>query len=218
MSTPFAITKIHFINFLYFVFGLLFISTLLTAVFLFINLVYYVFNINELMDLKNPFVAQVYLVDSVSDGILNWSQEESAPFELISKVGYMQTSRVPGRFLVLNHFLFLVMCGAVMFSIKFALQILNEVKSGAFLLVENTLRFRWIVLLNVFAFLVYKLSGIINSYYFSQRIAGEEGLSFGINRLSFEGVGAIFWAIFLIIIAEVFRIGAAIKAENDLTI
>ena len=110
------------------------------------------------------------------------------------------------------------MCGAVMFSIKFALQILNEVKSGAFLLVENTLRFRWIVLLNVFAFLVYKLSGIINSYYFSQRIAGEEGLSFGINRLSFEGVGAIFWAIFLIIIAEVFRIGAAIKAENDLTI
>ena len=152
MSTSFAITKIHFINFLYFVFGLLFISTLLTAVFQFINLVYYVFHVNELVDLKNPFVAQVYLVDSTIAGSLNWSQQESAPFELINKVGYMQTSTVPGRFLVLNHFLFLVMCGAVMFSIKFALQILNEVKSGAFLLVENTLRFRWIVLLNVFCF------------------------------------------------------------------
>lgn len=206
------------INLLSLVFSFLFIIALLNALFFFIHTISYLTDINEMVELKTPFSFQVYLIDSAREGLINWTQNEEASFQMISQVGKIQTRRAPGSFLAFNNFLFLLMSILALFSFKLAIRILHDVKSGAFLLAENTDRFRWIILLNVLAFIIYRVSVIFTTYYFNQKIFAEEPLSLGLNLLSFEGFGVIFWGLFLIVIAEVFRIGALVKTENDLTI
>ena len=46
-----------------------------------------------------------------------------------------------------------------------------------------------------------------------------EALNFQmVNWLSLKNIDAVFYGLFLIVIAEVFRLGAQLKEENDLTI
>jgi hypothetical protein len=86
-------------------------------------------------------------------------------------------------------------------------------------LIENVVRLRWIALLNIGAFLSTRFSSIFTSNYLASKIQ-LVGIHFeNLNlQMIFGNADIIIFNLFLLIIAEVFRVGAAMKNEQDLTI
>lgn len=107
-------------------------------------------------------------------------------------------------------------CGLLM--IYLIIKMLKSAKEGAFLVAKNAIRLRYIALLNITLILISKISFFVSMSYFSDKLEFP-GLEFSNDiQNSFNGWKYIFLYLFLLIIAEAFRLGAQLKEENDLTI
>lgn len=107
-------------------------------------------------------------------------------------------------------------CGLLM--IFLIIKMLKSAKDGSFLVAKNAIRLRYIALLNIALLAIDQISIYISMSYFSDKLEFP-GLEFTNEVLrAFNGWKYIFLYLFLIIIAEAFRLGGQLKKENDLTI
>lgn len=98
------------------------------------------------------------------------------------------------------------------------IKMLRDAENGTFLVVKNAIRLRYIALLLIVSLLRDKITIIASSNYLRDKME-LPGLEFyNFNPYSFENWKYIFLFLFLLIIAEAFRLGAQLKEENDLTI
>lgn len=106
----------------------------------------------------------------------------------------------------------------ILLMIYLIIKILKSAQDGAFLVAKNAIRLRYIALLFIALLLISKISFFISMSYFSDKLEFP-GLEFS-NHIqhSFNGWKYIFLYLFLLIIAEAFRLAAEMKQENDLTI
>ena len=218
MLPPLTAKEPALIRLLTFIFAFFLIIALLSALALFIQMVHFLFEFNELVQINRPFTFQVFLNEALFNGVIQWDAQQQADFHITTQVGQLQINQAHGRFLALNNFFHFLIAIAVIVSMLKATEILNSAKSGHFLLSENAARLKWIVMLNLLALGINQLSFFAASWYFDPRIAIEHDISLGVQWFSFGGVGMVLWSIFFIIITEVFRIGATLKREHDLTI
>lgn len=114
--------------------------------------------------------------------------------------------------------------GGILYYICFLLiiyliiKMLKNAQDGTFLVVKNAIRLRYIGLLLIVSLLRDKVTIIVSSAYLREKIE-LPGLEFyDLNPYTFDNWKFIFLYLFLIIIAEAFRLGAQLKEENDLTI
>lgn len=106
----------------------------------------------------------------------------------------------------------------VLLMIYLIIKMLKNAQEGTFLVAKNAIRLRYIALLNIVLLLIDKILIVVSSSYLSDKLEFP-GLEFNtINWYSFSSWKYIFLYLFLIIIAEAFRLGAQLKQENDLTI
>ena len=95
---------------------------------------------------------------------------------------------------------------------------LKNAQEGTFLVAKNAIRLRYIALLNIALLLIDKILIVVSSSYLNDKLEFS-GIEFSnINWYFFSSWKYIFLYLFLIIIAEAFRLGAQLKEENDLTI
>lgn len=147
----------------------------------------------------------------------NTTTNESSKFYM-QAMGMVRAQDLPKGFLILYSMVTLLATVCILFSMRQVLLILESAKTGAFLVVENALRLRWIALLGIATFLLERIGVLISASYFSDKLQ-VSGLEFSsVNFFSFFYFETIFYALFLLVIAEVFRIGAQLKEEADLTI
>lgn len=133
-------------------------------------------------------------------------------------MGMIRAEELPKGFLALYSVITLFANLCILLAMRQVLLILESAKTGAFLIVENAIRLRWIALLGIAIFFFERTGLLISAYFFSDKLQ-VSGLEFtSINFFSFFYFGTIFYAMFLLVIAEAFRIGAQLKNEADLTI
>ena len=181
-----------------------------------IQLGYGLTHFNELVD--QPMLFNLYFSQGEAVPNIAWNNGEPTPINLFHGKVQLAIDQVPGKIMALFSLLYVGMLLVLLFGIRHTLKILDSVSKGAFFLTENALRLRWIGLLNIGFSLIYMISTYFSSTLVGTQVAFEEVNFQLVNMLSFEHTNGIFMGLFLIIIAEVFRIGAQLKLENDLTI
>ncbi|MFK7813658.1 MAG: DUF2975 domain-containing protein [Maribacter sp.] len=112
----------------------------------------------------------------------------------------------------------LVYFACVLLITYLIIKMLRDAQDGTLLVLKNAIRLRYISLLLIVALARDKILIMISSNYLRDKIE-LPGLEFyDFNPYSFENWKYIFLFLFLLIIAEAFRLGAQLKEENDLTI
>lgn len=107
-------------------------------------------------------------------------------------------------------------CGLIM--IYLIIKMLKNAQDDTFLISKNAIRLRYIALLNILLLLYNKIFLFLSTSYLIDKIEFP-GIEFhDITWHTLSGWQSIFLYLFLLIIAEAFRLGAELKQENDLTI
>ncbi|WP_209404276.1 DUF2975 domain-containing protein [Pseudozobellia sp. WGM2] len=143
---------------------------------------------------------------------------EPSNLYLHNSIGSISADFLPKRFLAIYSLISLAANLCALLSIKYVIRILEAVRSGNFLIVDNANRLRKIAIIAIALFLIDKLAITYSAYYFSDKLEFNDLNFTSINMFSFQHLESVFGALFLLIIAEAFRIGAQLKKENDLTI
>lgn len=133
--------------------------------------------------------------------------------------GLMVSDKLPKGFILVYNMLMLLQLVISFFSLKLTIQILEAAKEGAFLIIENAIRLRWIAFLGIGLYVLTISATLISTSYLSDKLEFA-GLEFNNYNLFtyITSKESIFYYLFLLVIAEAFRIGAQLKKENDLTI
>jgi hypothetical protein len=151
-------------------------------------------------------------------GITAWDTDGNSNFAINYAMGSVKLSYVPNGFIALFCLMAFLLFILGIFSIRLIIRILKTVKDKSFLLIENALRLRWIALLGIAIFIVDKTFSFVIANYLSTHIE-YSGIKFtGINPYFILNFETVLNSLFLLVIAEVFRIGAKLKEEQDLTI
>ena len=95
---------------------------------------------------------------------------------------------------------------------------LEAAQTGNFLVTKNAIRMRHMALLFIFVFFIDKLSLLISSSFLTDKLDFPGVHFMSVNYYSFARWEYVFFYLFLLVVAEAFRIGAQLKQENDLTI
>ena len=106
----------------------------------------------------------------------------------------------------------------ILLIIHLICKMLKNAREGSFLVYENSIRLRYIALLNLTILLFDKLFLIISSSYLYEKLEFPNIEFIGSSSLWLPQWKQIVLYLFLLIIAESFRMGAQLKEENDLTI
>ena len=150
------------------------------------------------------------LVSSETENISN--------FNLHYARGVINSESLPIRTTIFSMFVYILFSICVLLIIKLICQILEAARSNDFLVVKNAIRMRHMALLFILMFFIDKLYLLISSSYLSDLLEFP-GIRFSSNYFySFAGWEYVFFYLFLLVIAEAFRVGAQLKQENDLTI
>jgi hypothetical protein len=154
-----------------------------------------------------------------SEGYAIWNDQTTTPIKIKNVMGSIWLSDIPNLLLIVSSLFSLMMIGFTIQSIRFSIRILESVKFRKFFLIENAVRLRWIALFNIAAFLSTRLSSIFTSNYLGSKmeLAGIEFENINLHMF-FGNVDIVIFNLFLLIISEVFRLGAEMKNEQDLTI
>jgi len=151
-------------------------------------------------------------------GVANWDVGGNTNFSINYAMGSVKLSYAPNGFIALFCFMALSIFILSIFLTRLMIKILKTVKDKSFLLIENALRLRWIALLGIAILIVEKTFSFVIANYLSTHIE-YSGVKFtGINPYFILNFDTVLNSLFLLVIAEVFRIGAKLKEEQDLTI
>lgn len=206
------------INFLSFFFRLFYYAFWVLIAFTLFFMVFSLINLDEPSGLPTPLNLGVFFSLDDAIGETNFVNNGGTNFFISYATGNIKVTNVPYSFIVLFCFLALVLFTTTLLSIRLTIKILKTVKENAFLLIENAIRLRWIALLAIAILFTDKLIAILTSAYLSNHLE-YPGITFRTaNFYSITGFETIFTSLFLLVIAEVFRIGAKLKEEHDLTI
>lgn len=146
------------------------------------------------------------------------NDSENLKFEIPYAEGIIHSETLPKSIVIISIVSSILLTLCVLFVVKIICQILESAKSSFFLVQENALRLRRIALLGLLIFVIKKIFTLVPVIYLSDKLAFS-GVDFhGINFWSFSNFDYLFGSLFLLVIAEAFRIGAHLKQENDLTI
>lgn len=106
----------------------------------------------------------------------------------------------------------------ILLMLYLIIKMLKSAQNGTLLVAKNAIRLRHIALLSIAILLIDKIVFFVSSAYLRDKLEfpGIEFSSF--NWYSIGSWKLIFLFLFLLIIAEAFRLGAQLKEENDLTI
>jgi hypothetical protein len=139
-------------------------------------------------------------------------------FDIPVATGIFQAFGLPLKIFYIHSFGILLYHTCVLLMIYLIIKMLKNAQDGTFLIPENAIRLRYIALLNIVILLRDKIIIICSSTYLKDKIEFS-GLEFSdFNLYTFDNWKYIFLFLFLLIIAEAFRLGAQLKEENDLTI
>ncbi len=165
-----------------------------------------------------PIDFTVYFSLSEELGVTTWDIDGSSSFSINYAMGSIKLSFIPNQFMALFCLMALTLFILMLFSLRLIIKILKTVKNNSFLLLENVLRLRWIALLGIAILFVDKIMSYTIANYLSRHIE-YSGIKFtGINTYIIQNIESVFSSLFLLVIAEVFRIGAKLKEEQALTI
>ena len=165
-----------------------------------------------------PINFQVFFSITDEIGKANWNSDTPSIFPIAYAMGTAQISHVPYGFMVIFCLMSIALFILISLSIRLTIQILKTIKQKSFLLLENASRMRWIARLGIVTLIIDKLSTIITSNYLKDQIEFS-GIKFNtVNMYTFINSESIFSYLFLLVIAEVFRIGAKLQEEQNLTI
>lgn len=154
-------------------------------------------------------------------GSILTSNTDMATFAMPYAKGYIITEDLPKTAFILSFIGSLLPMLCTLFIIKYICRILESAKTGQFLIDENAIRLRWIALLSIVVCVIESLRILFSSLYLSDKLefSGIQFFDSPFRSILF----LIRWeyilaSLFLLVIAEAFRIGAQLKQENDLTI
>lgn len=165
-----------------------------------------------------PIDFTVYFSLSEELGVTTWDINGGSSFSINYAIGSIKLSKVPNQFMALYCLMAFALFVLMLFSARLIIKILKTVRDNSFLLIENALRLRWIALLGIAILFADKIMSYTIANYLSRHIE-YSGVKFtGINTYIIQNVDSIFSSLFLLVIAEVFRIGAKLKEEQELTI
>lgn len=170
-------------------------------------------------DEQNPYISLPIVFKTMNGGDLSMpNSDEVAKFDIWNATGVIITNGLPKKALYTASIGIIVHISCILLMISLICKILESARNGNFLLAKNAIRLRHIALLGIVLLLLDKVFTIISSSYLSNKLEfpGIEFNSF--NYYSYAEWKYIFLYLFLLIIAEAFRLGAQIKQENDLTI
>lgn len=218
METPTQIKGRSLVTFLIIMFRFFKVVFLIAFIIMVLVGLYALTNLGDTMTMISPVEFQLFFSYNVDKSVINWPNQTSTQAILTQGMSGISVENIPGDFMLIYSLMSIVGMGLILISIHFTIKILRSVKEGSFLLVKNAIRLRWIALLTIVTFIVDKLSAIYASGYLSNKIDYPQLDFTSVNIYSMFNFESIFSALFLLVIAEVFRIGANIKQEYDLTI
>lgn len=167
-----------------------------------------------------PITTFPVLFSFTNEGILSGIGDlGGSKISMVYGTGFIIADELPRGFVLLYTWMMLLQYAIYLLSIKLIIQILETAKDGAFLITKNAIRLRWIAVLGIFFYVVSVSATLISTSYLSDKLEFEN-LEFT-NKGLFAYVAsksAVFYYLFLLVIAEAFRVGAQLKKENDLTI
>lgn len=148
-----------------------------------------------------------------------WNDQTITPFKINQTLGIISLSNIPSFLLIVYSLLTMLAVVFGLQAIRLSIQILESVKFKKFFLSENAVRLKWIALLNIGAFLSTRLNYIFTSNYLANKIelTGIYFENLTLNMI-FANTDIVIFNLFLLIIAQVFKVGAEMKNEQDLTI
>lgn len=139
-------------------------------------------------------------------------------FDIPVATGTFRAFGLPLKIFYIHSIGFVLHYAFVLLLIYLIIKMLKDAQNGSFLVNKNAIRLRNIALLNIAILLIEKINIIVSSNYLREKIE-LPGLEFyDFNPYTFANWKYIFLFLFLLIIAEAFRLGAQLKEENDLTI
>jgi len=206
------------INFLSFFFNVFFYLLVVITIITIVFMGYSLLSIQNPEGFQPPVNFQVFFSLEDDMGNTHWNSEVNSSFSIAYAMGTAPLPHVPYGFMAIFCLMAIIMFVLMAISIRLTIRILKTIKDKSFLLLENAFRLRWIALLSIGILLVDKLSTILTSSYIKDHIEFA-GIKFvTMNLYSLINIETIFNSLFLLVIAEVFRIGAKLKEEHDLTI
>ena len=177
-----------------------------------------IFNLNETAGFPRPTDFRIYFSWLDEAGVARWGDEVTSTFYISDAIGSIKLSNIPYDFMAIYSLMSLLLGIVIQLSIRLTTKILKTVITKSFLLIENAVRLRWIALFGVAIFFIDKITGSISAAYLNNYIE-LPGVKFEIiNMSTFINVESVFHSLFLLVIAEIFRLGAKLKEEHDLTI
>ena len=154
-------------------------------------------------------------------GSILTTNTDMATFVIPYAKGSILTDDLPKTVLILSFMGLLLSMLCTLFTIKYICRILESANTGLFLIDENAIRLRWIAILSIAACLIEAFFTLFSSLYLFDTLefSGVQFFDSPLRSILF----LIRWeyilaSLFLLVIAEAFRIGAQLKQENDLTI
>jgi hypothetical protein len=152
-------------------------------------------------------------------GILNLPQTDyDYLFQIPEATGTFLAFGLPLKFFYIDSIGTILNYVCILLVIYLIIKMLKSAQAGTFLNSKNAIRLRYIALLNIVRLVYNKIFLYSSSTYLIDKIKHPdiEFHALGWNTLS--GWQFIFVYLFLLIIAEAFRLGAQVKHEHDLTI
>ncbi len=139
-------------------------------------------------------------------------------FQIPEATGSFLAHGLPLKFFYIDSIGSILNSVSALLMIYLIIKMLKNAQDGTFLVSKNAIRLRYIALINIFLLLYNKAYFFISTSYLIDKLEFQ-GLEFSnLSWRSFNGWKYIFLYLFLLIIAEAFRLGAQLKKENDLTI
>lgn len=168
---------------------------------------------------KTPGMLLPVAFRSTDKGALNLAHTDFEwVFRLPEATGVIHAFTLPPRIMYLSALTAILIYGCTFLTIYLIIKMLKNARDGNFLISINAIRLRTIALLMIAMFLTDKIYLITSSAYLRDKLEFT-GLEFtSLNWYSLINWSYILLYLFLIIIAEAFRLGAQLKEENELTI
>lgn len=201
------------INFLLNILRILFFLYAFSAI---LMLIFGFFGLVTDFDMTPPEFPVLFSV--INEGSFNDLGGQASNFKLHGGLGYIGMENPPNGIVIFTNIIWLLVMIGMLISMKQTIFILEAAKKGDFLINENAIRLRWIALIGIALFLLEKTYSIFTYVYFSDRLE-LSGVSFeSFNTFAFMNTEFIFYSLFLLVIAEAFRVGSQLKEETELTI
>ncbi|MFT7034011.1 MAG: hypothetical protein ACJA2S_002520 [Cyclobacteriaceae bacterium] len=150
------------------------------------------------------------LLDLGGDGISN--------LKVTWGLGFVSASALPKSFDLLFFLTKLLSFSCGLLFLRLIISILETVEFGDFLISRNAIRLRWISVLGLVYVFLYSIELAISHIYLKEMVDLPGFNIINVIYYTYISSGWIFICLFILVLAEVFKVGALLKEESELTI